>query len=297
MTHAILEEPWACEHLAGTLTRPREGVGRAPVALIVAGSGPTPREGPFGLYREIAAALAREGIASVRYDKRGIGQSKLLVAGEENLVFDHFVADAELAAKNLAARDDVSNVYIVGHSEGALIATLVAAHMKLGGIALLASAGRRLNEVMREQLTVQPLPADQEHLRRQALKLLERLGAGKPVANVPHVQYGLFRPSVQPFLLSLFAIDPAAELAKLKLPVLLVRGRSDIQVSNDDLDLLVAASPDARVVSLPRTNHIFQPAPEDASDRAAQLASYNAGRDFVPELMRALVSFIRGTDF
>lgn len=297
MMHPIVEEPWAVEHLAGTLTRPQELTGRVPIALIVAGSGPTPREGPFGLYREIAASLAREGIASVRYDKRGIGQSKLMVGGEQELVFEHFIADAELAAKSLAARDDVSNVYIIGHSEGALIATLVAHRMKLGGIALLAAAGRKLDNVLREQLTEQPLPPEQEHLRKQALKFLDRLSAGKPIANVPQEQYGLFRPSVQPFMLSLFAIDPAAELAKLKLPVLLVRGRSDIQVSADDLDRLAKAAPDARVVSLPRTNHIFQAAPEDITDRAAQLASYSAGGAFVPELMRAVVSFVRGTDF
>lgn len=295
MTQAIVEEPWACEHLSGTLTRPQGDIERSPVALIIAGSGPTPRDGPFGLYREISASLARAGIPSVRYDKRGIGQSKLVVGGEAELTFEHFVADATLAAQSLAARDNVSYVYIIGHSEGALIATLVAQRMKLGGIALLAAAGRKLDVVLQQQLTDQPLPPEQETLRQQALKFLARLSAGKRIEKVPPEQNGLFRPSVQPFLLSLFAIDPVAELKKLKLPILLVRGRSDIQVSAEDLQMLSDASPDARVVSLPRINHIFQDAPEDLSDRQAQMASYQAGGAFSPEMIRAIVTFIKGT--
>jgi fermentation-respiration switch protein FrsA (DUF1100 family) len=78
---------------------------------------------------------------------------------------------------------------------------------------------------------------------------------------------------------------------------LLVRGKSDIQISAEDLQLLSDACPDARVVSIPRTNHIFKPAPEDMSDRQAQLDSYNSDRPFVPELMRALISFVKGTNF
>jgi alpha-beta hydrolase superfamily lysophospholipase len=294
----IVEEPWRAEHLAGTLSCPDGDPARGPAALIIAGSGPTPRDGPFGLYRDIAGTLARSGIRALRYDKRGIGQSEALVPREDDLTFEHFVADAALAADNLAQRPDVSSVYIIGHSEGALIATLVAARMKLAGIALLAGIGRTLDVVIREQLLAHQIPPDQEHLRKQALVILKKLAGGKQVDNVPELQYALFRPSVQPFLLSAFAIDPAASLAALKrFPVLLVRGKCDIQVSAEDLQLLAEASPDARVVSIPRANHIFKPAPEDLSDRQAQLDSYAAPVPFVPELMRALVSFVRGTNF
>ena len=103
----------------------------------------------------------------------------------------------------------------------------------------------------------------------------------------------LFRPSVQPFLLSVFAIDPAKELAKLKLPVMLVRGASDIQVSAEDLELLAKARPDARVLVLPETNHAFKPAPADVTNRAAQLRSYDPAAPLVPGLVPAIVEFVR----
>ena len=106
-------------------------------------------------------------------------------------------------------------------------------------------------------------------------------------------QAALFRPSVQPFLISTFAIDPAAEFAKLKVPALIVWGESDIQVRRADFDALVAARPDAKALVLPLTNHAFKPAPADTSDRAAQLRSYDKAAPLVPGLVPALAAFIK----
>jgi pimeloyl-ACP methyl ester carboxylesterase len=289
----IVEEPWSAGHLAGTFARPDGGPARGPAALIVAGSGPSTRDGSFQTYRLLAHALAEAGIRSVRYDKRGVGQSRLGVAGEADLRLQHFVDDTVLAARDLAARDDVSAVFIVGHSEGALLATLAALQMPVAGIVMLAGIGRRLDVVIREQLMAIPLPPEQEHLRKQALDILEKLARGERVEDVPREQAGLFRPSVQPFLISAFAVDPAAELARVKVPVLLVRGASDIQVSAADLDLLAKAKPDARVVVLPDTNHAFKAAPADVADRVAQLKSYDPAAPLVRGLAPAVIEFIR----
>ncbi len=291
----VLEEPWASGHLAGTFAQPGSAEpARGPAVLIIAGSGPSSRDGSFNTYRLLAHGLAAAGIRSLRYDKRGVGQSRPLVAREDELTLGHFVDDAVMAARDLAARPDVSSVMIVGHSEGALIAMLTAARMSLAGIVLLAGTGRRLDAVIREQLMAMPLPASMEHVRREALEILERLSRGERVAEVSAENAPLFRPSVQPFLLSVFAIDPAAELGKLKLPVMLIRGASDIQVSAEDLDLLAKARPDARVLVLPETNHAFKPAPADTSNRAAQLRSYDPAAPLVPGLVPAIVEFVRG---
>lgn len=289
----IVEEPWIAEHLSGTLCQPAGDSVRGPMALIVAGSGPTNRDGSINTYRLLAHGLAAAGIPSLRYDKRGVGQSRPQVAREDELVFEHFVADAALAARDLARRPEVSSVVIIGHSEGALIATLVAARMPLAGIALLAPVGRRMDEVLREQLLAMTLPASLEHIRREALDTLDRLARGERVKEVSAENGPLFRPSVQPFLLSVFAIDPAAELAKLRLPVMLVRGQSDIQVGEADLDLLRQARPDARVLVLPETNHGFKAAPADITNRAAQLRSYDPAAPLVPGLVPAVADFIR----
>ena len=117
----ITEEPWAKGGLHGTLAKPRDHV-RGPAVLIVASSGPTDRNGNGpGLatdsYKLLAAGLAANDILSLRYDKRGIGESRALVTREDDVLFDHFVVDAVSALQSLAARPDVSSVVIVGHSE------------------------------------------------------------------------------------------------------------------------------------------------------------------------------------
>jgi pimeloyl-ACP methyl ester carboxylesterase len=289
----IAEEPWGAAHLSGTFAKPNGEAPRGPAALIIAGSGPTPRNGTFGTYRQIAQALAAAGIRSLRYDKRGVGRSHPMVAREDDLVLKLFVDDALLAARDIAARPDVSSVAMIGHSEGALIATLAAAEMPLGSIALLAGIGRKLDVVLREQIMAMPLPESLEHVRREALGILDRLARGERVGEVSPENAPLFRPSVQPFLISMFAVDPAAELAKRKLPVLLARGECDIQVAAIDLELLAQARPDAKKLSLAQTNHVFKPAPADVSDRAAQLRSYDASAPLAPGLTPPLIDFVR----
>jgi pimeloyl-ACP methyl ester carboxylesterase len=160
-----VEERWSGGGLVGTFTRPPGSPARGPAALILAGSGPTPRDGNFGTYRRIAQGLAANGIRSLRYDKRGVGDSGALVTREEDLLLRHYVDDAASAVRDLEARPDVSAVVIIGHSEGALLAILTAAAIKVAGIVLLAGPGRRFDAILREQLAGVPLPPDQERYR------------------------------------------------------------------------------------------------------------------------------------
>jgi pimeloyl-ACP methyl ester carboxylesterase len=141
---AMIEEPWSHAGLAGTLARPKKGPARGSAVLIIAGSGPTDRDGNGPLvstdtYRLLAAGLAAQGVASLRYDKRGIGGSAGLVKREEDVRFDDFVADAVAASRDLMGRTDVSRLVIAGHSEGALIAIRVAQKVDVAGLVLLAA--------------------------------------------------------------------------------------------------------------------------------------------------------------
>jgi uncharacterized protein len=290
---AVTNEHWAAQGIVGTFTRPAANPARGPAALILAGSGPTPRDGNFGTYRRIAEGLAENGIRSLRYDKRGVGESRALVKREDDLLLQHFVDDAVMAAKNLEARPDVSAVVIIGHSEGALLTILAAERIKVAGIVLLAGPGRRLDVILREQIANLPLPRDQEQYRTEAISIIEALAKGQRVPDVSTPNMPLFRPSVQPFLMSFMAIDPAAEFSRLTVPALIVQGARDIQVRTTDYEALRKARPDATALLLPEANHMFTHAPADLSDRAAQIKSYDRNAPLVPDLIPALVSFIK----
>ena len=132
---------------------------------------------------------------------------------------------------------------------------------------LISGAGRRADDVIRSQVAANP--ANPPVIARQVDDILKSLVAGKPVADVPPYLLSLFRPSVQPYLMSWLPLDPAALLRKIKLPVLILQGDNDLQISLDDARLLAAADPGAKLVVLPGVNHILKAAP---TERAANLA-------------------------
>lgn len=284
-------EPWTAGGLHGTLQTPADSAPRGPAVLIIAGSGPTDRNGNGPLvstdtYRMLAEGFAAQGIRSLRYDKRGIGESRALAAREEDLQFGHFVDDAVTAIRALAARPDVSAVFVAGHSEGALVALLAAQKIDVAGVMLLTATGRPLSAVMRDQL--QAMPAS---LKDDAFRILDKLIAGEPVRDVRPDLSALFRPSVQPFLLSLLTIDPAAELRKLKAPALVMHAERDLQISRSDFEALRAARGGLHSVVLPEANHVLKTSP---ADRASNIALYsNRTAPLDPGVMPPLVAFVR----
>jgi alpha-beta hydrolase superfamily lysophospholipase len=268
---------------------------RGPAVLIIAGSGPTDRNGngPANVplltdtYRKLAEGLAANGIVSLRYDKRGIGESRALLIREDDVLFDHFVTDALTALQNIAARPDVSSVLIAGHSEGGIIALVAAGQTPVAGVMLLTTPGRSYLAVMRGQLKGR-LPPD---LDASANAILDSLDSGQQVADVPQPLLPLFRPSVQPFLISVAPVDPAKALAQLRTPALIVHAGRDLQVSAADFDALRAARNDAQTLVLAEANHTLKTSP---ADREGNLALYrNPAASLDPGLMPRLVGFIR----
>jgi pimeloyl-ACP methyl ester carboxylesterase len=259
--------------LKGSLLLP-DGDARVPVVLILPGSGPTDRNcnGPGGFhtdaYKLIAVELAKQGIASLRIDKRGVAASTNAATKEEDLRFDTYVDDAVAWVAFLKQQKRVGRIVILGHSEGALVGSIAAQRPGVDAFISLAGAGFRAGEILRRQLGPQ-LPAD---LKTRAFAAIAELEAGRAVPSAPAELAAYFRPSVQPYLISWFKYDPAAELAKLKMQVLIAQGTTDIQVTVDDAKALAAAKPDAKLVLVEGMNHILRAAP---LDRAANAATYS----------------------
>ena len=279
--------------LYGSLLTPNEAR-PGPAVLLIAGSGPTDRDGdstmpgvrPANL-KLIAQGLAGAGVTSLRYDKRAIGKSAPAALNEADLRFATAVDDAVLFARLLKRQPQVTCVILLGHSEGALIAALAAQKIATCGVIEVSGAGRPLGVVLRQQLAAQKLPPP---LMAQIETALSELEHGRQVANIPGLE-ALFRPSVQPYLISQLTIDPAKALAAVKAPVLILQGDNDLQVSVQDARLLAAARPDARLVIVPGMNHVLKSAP---TDRAGNLATYaDPGRPLAPGVMEAILAFVR----
>jgi pimeloyl-ACP methyl ester carboxylesterase len=259
----------------GTLTVPASAP-PYPLVLLIAGSGPTDRDGnsAAGLhsdaYKLLAAALAKDGVACVRYDKRGTGQSAAAAPPESGLRFGMYVDDASAWVKMLRADKRFSSLTIAGHSEGALIGTIAAQSAPAHALVLLDGAGRPAPAVLREQLKPK-LPPE---LYAAADAAITQLQDGHMVADTPPQLNALFRPSVQPYLISWFKYNPAAELAKVRVPVTIVQGTADVQVTMADAKALAHAARGAKLVVVTGMNHVLKHAP-DISSMQAILQGYN----------------------
>lgn len=277
--------------LHGTLTLP-EGDGPADAALILSGSGPTDRNGnyPEGNNNSLlmlAHGLADAGIASLRIDKRGVVASAIAAPKEEELRAETYVGDARSWLDFLETEPRIRRLFLIGHSEGALVATLAAQKKTVAGLVLIAAGGRPASVILREQLAAGNLPPD---LRRRSDEILAKLERGETDEAVPRTLEALYRPSVQPYLISWFKYDPAAELAKLETPVLLIRGTHDLQVRQADADALAAARPDATLLAIEEMNHVLKIAP---ASRAENIRFYSdPGAPLAPGLVASIAEFI-----
>lgn len=263
--------------LAGTYESSGSGK-HAAVAVIIPGSGPTDRDGnnPLGVkaqpYRLLADALAKRGIASVRIDKRGMFASRTAISDANDATIADYAADARAWARLAAKQSGKSCAWLIGHSEGGLVA-LVAAQDKAAicGIVLVSVPGRPIGTVMRDQFKANPANAP---ILAPALAMLDGLEAGRTTdpAALPAPLDKLFSLSAQRFLIAEMRYDPAELVRQAKVPVAIVQGDADLQVGVDDARRLASARTDARLTIVPGVNHVLKrPA---SLDRMANMQSY-----------------------
>ncbi|WP_027613333.1 alpha/beta hydrolase [Pseudomonas sp. URIL14HWK12:I6] len=293
----VLQRPISLDtgsgELFGSLLLPKSD-NPVPVVLILAGSGPTDRDGnnPDGgrndSLKRLAWVLAKHNIASVRYDKRGVAASRPATPDERNLSVEGYVDDAVAWSQKLKNDPRFGPLILLGHSEGALIATLAAPRADAAALISLSGSARPVDQVIREQLA-RSLPPP---LMLRSNQILDSLKAGHTDADVPAPLQPIFRPSVQPYLISLFRQDPAKAFAQLKMPALIVQGSNDMQVGVGDAQALKAAKPDAELVVIEGMNHVMRIVPADVK---RQLASYkDPNLPLAAELGGKLIEFIDG---
>ena len=291
-----VEAPGPNGALKGLMLSP--GVAGAPVVLIIPGSGPTNRDGNslHGLhtdtYKLLAEGLAARGVASVRIDKRGFFSSAAAIPNANNVTIADYASDVHGWARSIREKTGAKCLWLLGHSEGALVA-MVAARTQpqdICGLLLVAAPGRPTGELIKDQLRSNPANAP---ILDEAVRDVDTLAAGKrvDVANAsPEIQ-AIFPPAVQGFLIDLFSYDPPKVLAAYAGPVLIVQGERDIQVSVDDARLLKAANANAKLVLLPDINHVLKAVTGD--DRMVNLKTYfDAKLPLGPGVIEAIADFI-----
>ena len=294
---AAIETPYTIRSgtlgLAGTLTVPRGVTGSVPVAVIIAGSGPTDRNGNsvMGIrpnsYAQLAWRLAERGIATLRYDKRGMPGTQGTFDIRQ-MTLDDFAGDARAAAESLARDARFSRVVLVGHSEGASLALIAARQgAPVAGVVHVSGLGRALGAVMREQLSRQ---FDSATLVRYDTAMKYYLRGEQPT-DVPQPLAMLFVPVNQTFMRSLATFDPSAAIRAVRQPVLIVQGETDLQARVADAERLHAARPDARLVLIPETNHVLKHVAD--TTLAGQMGTYqDPSIPIVPDAARAIADWI-----
>jgi uncharacterized protein len=231
-----------------------------PCVLIIAGSGPTDRDGNSHMIsgnnnslKMLAESLAIQGVASLRYDKRGVGQSRSQRFTETTIRFEDYVYDAIEWINLLASNDSIKSLGIIGHSEGSLIGMIAAARSRTDFFISLNGAGMRADSVIMDQLKNQP-----GKIQKQVSEILGHLTEGETVDSIPATLTSLFRPTVQPYLISWLQYHPQTELAKLDIPVLIIQGRSDLQVYEKNALKLTSVKPGTQPVFIDSMNHVLK---------------------------------------
>jgi len=276
--------------LHGTLIKPNENTNT--VVLIISGSGNTDRNGnTLGInytnnsLKMVAESLAENNIASLRFDKRGVGKSISDSLSAESLKFEDYANDAANWITYL--KKDFDTVIVMGHSIGGLIGTLAIQQSKANKLITLAGIASSGYETLKRQLsTNQP-----EFVTEAALPILEKLNNNERVDSVPGFLNTLFSPKIQGYLISWLSYDPKVEIKKLDIPVMVIQGTTDIQITVEEAQEMAKANPNSKLVIIQNMNHVLKEI--DTTEISKNIATYsNPDLPLHNELMKSIITFI-----
>ncbi len=262
----------------------------SPLAIIIAGSGPTDLNGnqpnmQNNSLKFLSASLVAKNIATVRFDKRGIAKSANSNSNETDLNIDLYANDV-ISLVNHYQQKGYSDIYVIGHSEGSLIALIAVQELQIKGFISIAGAGSSADEVLKNQLRPK-LPAA---FFNQVETIIDSLKNGHKVNNTPPQLNSLFRASVQPYLISWFKYSPTELIGNLDCPVLIIQGDKDLQVSLEEAKKLEQATSNVKLLIVSSMNHVLK---SISGDTQENVASYmNPDLPINPELVTGITEFI-----
>lgn len=272
----------------GTLLSPSSEE-NVPLVILIQGSGPTDRNGNQSFmkndsFKKLAAALAENNIASFRFDKRILHMQELGLL-EENIRFNDFITDAASVIEHFKKSNVYKKIIVLGHSQGSLVG-MVAAKERADAFISIAGAAEPIDSLIIDQVGGQ-MPGLKQNVQ-ESFKEMRETGSS---TNYNPILEMIFRPSVQPFILSWMKYDPRVEITNLDIPVLLINGTNDLQIKPEEAEKLHAAQPSSKLVILEKMNHVFREIKGDALENSK---SYNApGLPLHSELTPVIVEFIK----
>jgi uncharacterized protein len=263
-----------------------------PLAVIIAGSGPTDLNGnqpnmPNNSLKYLSDALVANEIATLRFDKRAIGKSAYAVLDESSLTINLYSQDVESIIK-YGKEKGYNEIFVIGHSEGSLLGLIALQTIPVNGFVSVAGAGTPADQILKKQLKPK-LPPD---FFTEVELIIDSLKNSQLVKNVPVQLNALFHASVQPYLISWFQIDPSNLIGKLSCPTLVVQGDKDIQVDMDEANRLVNASKNGKLLVIANMNHVLKTI--NGTELQENYAAYTDPEIPVnPELVKGIVNFIK----
>lgn len=289
-------------NLAGTITKPAGATGQLPAIVLIGGSGPTDRdETVFGIpvFGHLAKGLVEAGFTVVRYDKRGVGQSG---GRAESATLNDYAEDARAVVRWLERRKDVdrNRIAVVGHSEGAAVAMILATREdRVKAVVLIAGTGTTGAELVleqqRHQLDVMKVDASE---RAAKIALQEQIQAavlkGTGWEGVPD---GVRKVADTPWFQSMLSFDPARVMKDVDQPVLIVQGELDVQVPPHHAEKLLAMAQarkrnvDEQLLKVPGVNHLLVPAKTGEVSEYASLS----GAEVAPAIPAGIGTWLAKT--
>tara|TARA_R110002072_G_scaffold70522_33_gene170275 strand:- start:1522 stop:2493 length:972 start_codon:yes stop_codon:yes gene_type:complete len=265
-----------------------ENIPKAPFVIFIPGSGPTDRNGnsqfsasKADVFLRLADSLAKKGISSFRYDKIAVGKSTFN-SSEKDLRFEDNVAVVLEIIKQLKAKLKLENIYLMGHSEGSLVAMLSCQKADIKGFISLSGPSQNACSLLKDQMNSNL----KEPLLSEAIEKLDSLGNGHQVKKFNIALASLMRTSIQPYLISWFKYTPSKELAKLDCRVLIIQGGRDIQVPKEQGEALATVKGD--YLFFPKMNHVCKAVGESREENIAAYSDpdFPFAENFIDQLAK-----------
>ncbi|QXP61463.1 alpha/beta hydrolase [Olleya sp. HaHaR_3_96] len=259
------------------------------LAIIIGGSGPTDKDGNQNFQKtnnikKLAVGLTNSNITTFRFDKRIVKQIR-----ENNvnnaIIFDDFVSDASTVIDYFKKQNKYKNIYVIGHDQGSLIGML-AAKDKITGFISLAGSALSIDNVILEQVE-KTAPQFSPDTKR----IFKILKTGKTTTDYPVALSSIFNIETQRFIINWMQYSPTAILGTLEMPILIINGTKDLQVSEAEAKLLKEASAQAELKIIKDMNHVLVTIEGDDLENSK---SYNESRrPLAKGLLENIISFIK----